>query len=78
MHQGRRRVFKSDPAEEDIQCRRHERGESTRGGIIPPLVRGVWGPPPRKFLNFERFYVRFNGVLCVWDRILVVLVTIFC
>ena len=31
-----------------------------RGGIIPSLVRGVWGPPPRKFLNFERFYVRFQ------------------
>ena len=22
----------------------------------------VGGPPPRKFLNFERFYVRFKGV----------------
>ena len=28
--QGRRRVFKSGPAEEIIECRRHERGESTR------------------------------------------------
>ena len=35
-------------------------GESTRGGIPPLLIRGGgWGPPPRKFLNFERFYVRF-------------------
>ena len=55
--QGRRPVFKSGPAEEAIKCRRHERGESTRG--VSPLVRGAWGPPPRKFLNFERFYVRF-------------------
>ena len=29
--QGRRRVFESGPAEEIIECRRHERGESTRG-----------------------------------------------
>ena len=37
-----------------------EEGESTRGGLInPPLIRGAWGPPPRIFLNFERFYVRF-------------------
>ena len=28
--------------------------------IIPPLVRGGGlGASPRKFLNFERFYVRF-------------------
>ena len=47
--QGRRCVFKSGPAEETFECRRHEREESTRGGIIPALVRGVWGPPPRKF-----------------------------
>ena len=58
--QGRRRVFKSGPAEEAIECRRHESGESTRGDHSPSL-QGVWGPPPRKFLNFERFYVRFNG-----------------
>ena len=32
-------------------------GESTRG-----LGGGGWGPPPGKNLNFERFYVRFNGV----------------
>ena len=41
--QGRRRIFKSGPAEEAI-------------------VRWVWGALQRKFLNFERFYVRFNGV----------------
>ena len=33
--QGRRRVFKSGPAEEAIECRGHERGESTRGGLFP-------------------------------------------
>ena len=33
--QGRRRVFKSGPAEEAIECRRHERGENTRGGLFP-------------------------------------------
>ena len=70
--QSRRRVFKSGPAEETIECEKHERG------IFPLHVRGVWGPPPRKLLNFERFYVRLNGVLCVWDQISVVLVTIFC
>ena len=47
--------------------------EGTRGGehergIILPLVRGVRGPPLRNFLNFERLYVRFNVVLCVWDH----------
>ena len=31
--QGRRRVFKSGQAEEIIECRRHERGESTKGGL---------------------------------------------
>ena len=71
--QGRRRLFKSGPAEEAIECRRHERGDYS-----PSRKGGFGGPPPRKFLNFERFYVRFNGVLCVWDRILVVVVTIFC
>ena len=39
--QGRRRVFKSDPAEEAIECRRHERGESTRGGYSPSRLRGL-------------------------------------
>ena len=34
-YQGRRRVFKSGPAEEAIECRGHERGESTRGGLFP-------------------------------------------
>ena len=44
-----------------------------RGGIernYSPLVS--WGPPPRNCLNFERFYVRFNGFLCIWVKISVV------
>ena len=36
--QGRRRVFKSGPAEEAIECLRHE-----RRGIISPLVGGLPG-----------------------------------
>ena len=39
MQQGRRRVFKSGPAEEAIECR------------IPLSLGGFWGPPPRIFLN---------------------------
>ena len=31
-----------------------EGGEHERG-----IIRGVWGPPQRLILNFERFYVRF-------------------
>ena len=42
--QGRRRVFKSGPAVEIIECRRQERGGAREGD--PPLVRGS---PPRKF-----------------------------
>ena len=60
--QGRCRVFESGPVEESIEYRRHERGKSMRGGLSP-LVRGVWGASPEIFfLNFERFYVRFNGI----------------
>ena len=52
-------------------------GESTRGGFSPLILGGgrVVGLHREKILNFERFYVRFNGFLCVWDQILVVLVT---
>ena len=32
-----------------------------RGGLSP-LCGGFWGTSPKIFLNFERFYVRFNGV----------------
>ena len=35
-----------------------EGGEHERG-IIPLSLGGLGGPPPRKVLNFERFYVRF-------------------
>ena len=35
------------------------KGESMRGGISPSY-QGVAGPPPRNFLNFERFYVLFK------------------
>ena len=50
--QGRRRVFKSGPAEEAIECRRHERGESTRwGGYSPSRKEGLWGLP-REFFEF--------------------------
>ena len=40
---------------------RSHRGESTRGGLFPLWLGGFGfgGPPPRNFLNFERFYVRF-------------------
>ena len=37
--QCRRRVFKSGPAREIIECRRQERGESTTGGLHLSLGR---------------------------------------
>ena len=43
-------------------------GESMRGilfSLSPRGEGGVWGPPTIKFLNFERFYVRFNRF---WSR----------
>ena len=52
--QGRRRVFKSGPAEEAIECRRHERG------IIPLSLGGFVGPPPRKVLSASMCV--FNGI----------------
>ena len=33
--QGCHSIFKSGPAEEANECRRHERGESMRGGLFP-------------------------------------------
>ena len=51
VSQGCRRVFKSGAAEEAIECRRHERGYSTRGGIIPPLDR-EFGGLPEKIVEF--------------------------
>ena len=55
--QGRRRVFKSGPAEEIIECRRHERRQNTRGGW-PLLLGGLRGLPRE---NFE-----FLALLCVY------------
>ena len=57
--QGRRRVFKSGPAGEIIECRRHVRGgggELERGA--PPLFRGVRGLPREKF--------EFLALLCAF------------
>ena len=54
--QGLRRVLKSGPAEEIIECRRHERGEHERG--IPLSLGGVRGLPRE---NFE-----FLALLCAF------------
>ena len=35
------------PTEETIECRRHERVESTRGVSFHPIVRAPSAPPPR-------------------------------
>ena len=60
--------------------RKAQEGESTRGGGYFPIAAVGGLVPPREF--FEHFYVRYNRVflrfLCIWDQILVVLVTIFC
>ena len=32
-----------------------------RGGLFPVSLGGFGRPLPRKFLNFERFYVSFNS-----------------
>ena len=37
------------------ECRRHKLGASTRGGGIPPLVRGVRGIIPKKILYFRTY-----------------------
>ena len=51
-------------------------GKSTRGGLFPLSLGGFGGPPPRiYFLILSASMSDFNGVLCVWDRILAVLVT---
>ena len=47
--QGRHRVFKSGPAVETIEGRRHERGGEHERGIVPLSLWGVWGSPPRFF-----------------------------
>ena len=57
--------------------RKAREGESTRGGLFALSLGGeLVDLPPRKKLNFKRFYVQFyRGFLCVLDQILVVLVT---
>ena len=55
MHQGRRRVLKSGPAEEIIECRRHERGRAREGDPSPLSLGGL----PRE--NFE-----FLALLCAF------------
>ena len=42
-----------------VRRRKPSSAEGMRGGLFPLSLGGFWGPPPRKFLNFERFYVRF-------------------
>ena len=76
--QGRRRVFKSGPTEEAIECRRQERGRAREGDYSPTRKGGLGGLPRENFWILSASMCVFNGVLCVWDRILVVLVTIFC
>ena len=57
--QGRRRILKSGPAEEIIECGRHERGGGGREREgAPPLVRGSGGLPCE---NFE-----FLALLCAF------------
>ena len=43
LGQGHRRVLKSGPAEDLVECRRHERG------LAPSLMGGSGESPPRKF-----------------------------
>ena len=57
--QGRCRVFKSGLAEEIIECRWHERGESTRGGL---LSLGGLGDSIEKILNS-------SASMCIFMRL---------
>ena len=50
ISQGRRRVFKSGPAEEIIEYRRQERGRAREGDS--PSGQGGKGVSPEKILNF--------------------------
>ena len=43
--QGRRRVLKSGPAEEIIECRRHERGRTREWDPSPLSLVGLGGLP---------------------------------
>ena len=66
--QGRRRVFKSGPAEEIIEFRRHERG---RAREVTPSLGGLGGLPREKFeflallcaflMGFYAFGTRFQS-----------------
>ena len=63
MSQGRRRVFKSGPAEEAGECRRHEREEHES-----PFFRGFWGASPEKIFGLLALLCAFLTVfLCIWD-----------
>ena len=58
--QGRPRVFKSDPAEEVFDCRRHNRG------INPPLDGRLRGSPQSFFFEFfGASMCVLMGVLCI-------------
>ena len=41
-----------------VRRRKPSSAKGTRRGLFSLSLGGL-GPPPRKFLNFERFYVRF-------------------
>ena len=62
--QGRRRLFKSGPAEVAIECGRHERGESTKRGLLPLSLGGMGGFSSEKILEL----CVLMGVLCVWTK----------
>ena len=49
--QGRRRIFKSGPAEEAIEYRRHERGRAREGDYFPSGKGGggLWASPKNFF-----------------------------
>ena len=49
--QGRRRLFKSGPAEEAIECRRHERGRAREEFGGPPTSPTL-PPTPEKIFEF--------------------------
>ena len=48
---GRRRIFKSGPAEETIESRNHDKAESTRGGLFP-FSLGGFGVTQKIFFEF--------------------------
>ena len=64
-----------------VRRRKSSSAEATRWGRaregdIPPLVRGVCGASPEKIFEFLALLCALlTGFVCVWDQILVVLVT---